>query len=280
MLIICPTPIGNLDDVTVRQRSALSEADVVACEDTRRTGKLLERLGIDRSDGVPRLVAHHEYNEGDASERLGRALRRGRDVVLVSDAGTPLISDPGYELVRLAVRESVEVRSLPGPSAALVALTASGLPAHAFQFRGFPPETAERRREFLLDIDGEELTTVLYESPGRLADLIADVAGALGEEREVCVGRELTKVHEEYLRGPAGEVLEELRSRERIRGECTVVIGPAPEEVSDEWQEADRKIEELLDKELRARTIKEIVSELYDVPRSELYDRIQRLDDE
>lgn len=277
MLTICPTPIGNLDDVTPRQRSALEEAEVVACEDTRRTGKLLERLGIDRSDGSPRLVPYHEHNEEEAAGRLVRALTSETDVVLVCDAGTPLISDPGFQLVRRAADEGIEIRSLPGASAALVALTASALPSHAFQFRGFPPENQEARRNVLRDVDTSEMSTIFYESPHRVRDLIEDVAEVYGEGRHVCVARELTKLHEEYVRGEASDVLGKLDPRDRIQGECTVVVAPSPEGEALDDEAVDRKIRELLERGKSPRTIREVVSELFDVSRSELYDRIEEL---
>lgn len=279
MLTICPTPIGNLGDVTERQLEALADADIIACEDTRRAGKLLERLGIERRDGVPELISHHEHNETEAAERLIRELRAGREVVLVSDAGTPLISDPGFELVRRAIDAELEVRPLPGAAAVLVALIASGLPTHAFQFRGFPPSSEESRRRFLAEIDSTEMTTVMYASPHRIEAVLRDVVEVYGEEREICLAREMTKRHEEFLRGDAGDVLAQSTDREEQRGEFTLVVGPAPEDPDADDARVDDKIRELLDRGLRSRTIKEIVAELYDVPRSELYDRIQALDD-
>lgn len=278
MLTVCPTPIGNLDDVTERQRTALAESDVVACEDTRRTGKLLERLGIERDDGRPRLVAYHEHNESEAAERLASALERGRDVVLVSDAGTPLLSDPGFELVRAALERGIEVEPLPGPFAGVVALVASGLPTHAFQFRGFPPSSSEARRRFLRAVDTDDMTTVLYESVHRIEELLGDIVEVYGPTRSVCVAREMTKMHEDFLRGPVEEVLKDLE--DATRGECTVVVAPAPEQEDAAEGEADEKIRELLERGFRARTIKEIVSELYDIPRSELYDRIEAIEGE
>ena len=277
MLTICPTPIGNLDDATPRQKRALAEADVIACEDTRRTGKLLEHLGIEREGGRPRLVSHHEHNEQEAVERLTPALKAGRSVVLVSDAGTPAISDPGYRLVRRAIEEEVPIESLPGPNAAVVALAASGLPTHAFQFRGFPPTTSEGRQSFLREVAVDGVTTTLYESPNRVLQLVRDVSEVLGEEREVCVARELTKRHEEYIRGRAAEVVEELAGRERVRGECVVVIAAGDGDDGPTDEEIDRKIEELLERGLSARTIKEVISELYEVSRSSLYERIEAL---
>lgn len=279
MLTICPTPIGNLGDVTERQLTALTDADIIACEDTRRAGKLLERLGIERRDGVPELIPHHEHNETEAAERLVGELRSGRDVVLVTDAGTPLVSDPGFELIRRAIDADIEVRPLPGAAAVLVALVASGLPTHAFQFRGFPPSSEEARRRFLGEIDSTDLTTVMYVSPHRIEAVLRDVVEEYGEEREIGLAREMTKRHEEFLRGDAAEVFAEISERDEHRGEFTLVVGPAPEEPDADDARVDDKIRELLNRGLRSRTIKEIVAELYDVPRSELYDRIQALDD-
>ncbi len=279
MLTICPTPIGNLDDATPRQQRALAEADMIACEDTRRTGKLLEHLGIEREGGTPELVRYEEHNEREAADQLVDHLRRGADVTLVSDAGTPGISDPGYWLVRAALGADIEVTSLPGSVAAIVGLVASGLPTTDVQFRGFPPSQSGQRRSFLERIDSPALTTVLYESPHRLEALFDDLSEIYGASRRATVGRELTKAHEEYLRGTVGDILDELRDRERIRGECTVVIEPAPEEETDD-EVVDAKIRELLDDGMRSRGIKEVVDELYDVSRSSLYDRIERIRDE
>ena len=279
MLTVCPTPIGNLEDVTPRQREALSQAEIIACEDSRRTGKLLEHLGISREDGYPRLVPYHEHNEAEAAARLTNELRRGRDVVLVSDAGTPGISDPGFELVRSAAEAGVEITALPGPCASIVALSASGLPTNDFQFRGFPPSSAGKRRSFLEEIASKEMTTLLYEAPHRIEALLEEIAAVYGDEREICVARELTKLHEEYLRGSVREVRRELDTREQLRGEVVVVIEPVPNG-SEKEALVDEKIRELLGRELSSRTIKEVVSELYDVSRSSLYERIERIEAE
>lgn len=280
MLTICPTPIGNLEDITARQRDALAGCDIIACEDSRRTGKLLELLGIERSGGSPRLVPYHEHNEEEVAAGLLDDLLRGADVTLVSDAGTPGISDPGYALVRRAAAEGVEIESLPGPAAAVVALAASGLPTDAWQFHGFLPSSQKARRERLEAVDSPRMTLVVYESPKRLVDLLEDVSRELGAERRVCVGRELTKMHEEYVRGTAAEVADEFAGRDRVRGECVVVVAPGPEPEGDRQAqevEVDALIRALLEQEVSSRTIKEVVSELYDVPRSELYGRIERV---
>jgi 16S rRNA (cytidine1402-2'-O)-methyltransferase len=260
----------------------LADADVIACEDTRRIGKLLEHLDIERRDGHPRLVPYHEHNERDAADRLERALERGRCVVLVSDAGTPGISDPGFDLIHRATKEGMTVTALPGPVAALVALTGSGLPMHDFQFRGFPPPSESARRQFLEGIDRPGVTTLLYESPRRLVPLVDDLVEVYGEDRKICVARELTKMHEEYLRGTTRTVRATLRERDEVRGECVVVIGPGGKEEGEGAtdREIDHKIRELLDREFSPRTIKEIVSEVYDVSRSDLYDRIHDLQED
>ena len=282
MLTICPTPIGNLEDATARQRRALAEADIIACEDTRRTGKLLEHLGIERDEGRPRLVAYHEHNETEAAERLIGELRRGADVTLATDAGTPAISDPGFELVRRAPDEGLSMTVLPGPVAAIVALVGSGLPTHAFQFRGYPPTSQKKRRAFLGEIDRAGLTTLLYESPYRVVEMLEDLVETCGAERRVCVARELTKMHEEYLRGTAEEVAESLRERDELHGEFVVVVASGTEEEETDVDEAavEAKIRDLLDRGFSGKSIKEIVPEIYDVPRSEMYDRIEDAKDD
>ncbi|MFW5966061.1 MAG: 16S rRNA (cytidine(1402)-2'-O)-methyltransferase [Persicimonas sp.] len=277
MLIVCPTPIGNLDDATPRQRDALAGADVIACEDTRRTGKLLELLGISREDGRPRLVSYHEHNERERADELIAELAAGRTVVLASDAGTPTISDPGHLLVRRAAEAGHEVVALPGPVAALVALSASGLPTDRFFFEGFLPSKPKGRQERLEQLAHLATTVALYESPYRVVELLEDVEEVFGPEHRVCVARELTKMHEEYLRGAVQSVRAELAGRE-IHGEFVVLLAPfAGDDEEDLDARIDAKIAELLDEGMRPRGIKEVVSELFDVRRSELYDRIEEV---
>lgn len=278
MLIVCPTPIGNLDDATTRQKEALAGADVIACEDSRRTGKLLELLGLPRVDGKPRLVSYHEHNEEERVARLVRELDAGNQVVLVSDAGTPTISDPGYRLVRAAADAGHRVEALPGPVAGIVALSASGLPTDRFFFEGFLPNKSKARQERLEALMGLEVTVVLYESPYRVVALLEDVEAVFGAEHDVCAARELTKMHEEYLRGGCAQVRAELDSRE-IHGEFVVLLAPyrAEGEGGDIDAQIDAKIAELLDEGMRPRGIKEVVAELFEVRKSELYDRIERV---
>ena len=215
-LIVCPTPIGNLEDLSDRQRRALAEADVVACEDTRRTGLLYERLDLDR----PRLVSNHEGNEADRARQLAQAIERGAKVVLISDAGTPAISDPGYRLIQACIDRALEIEVLPGPSAVTTALVASGLPTDRWRFEGFLP----RRSGELERVLGGGETVVAFESPRRLPDSLAALA-ALAPDRPAAVCRELTKMHEDITRGSLAELARRFRSE--VKGEIVVVIGPA-----------------------------------------------------
>jgi 16S rRNA (cytidine1402-2'-O)-methyltransferase len=278
MLIVCPTPIGNLRDATPRQKEALASADIIACEDTRRTGKLLQLLGITRVEGKPRLSSYHEHNEAQRTTELVQALAEQKTVVLVSDAGTPTISDPGYRLVREAASAGHEVVALPGPVAAIVALSGSGLPTSQFFFEGFLANKSKARQERLEVLKALEVTVVVYESPYRVVELLEDVEAVYGEAHEVCAARELTKMHEEYLRGTARQVRERLAARE-IMGEFVVLLAPfSPDEDAEDIDaQIDAKIAELLDEGMRPRGIKEVVAELFEVRKSELYDRIERV---
>jgi 16S rRNA (cytidine1402-2'-O)-methyltransferase len=215
-LTVCPTPIGNLEDLSPRARQALAEADLVACEDTRRTGLLYDRLGIHR----PRLVSNHEGNEAERAEQLARQVERGARLTLISDAGTPVISDPGFRLIRACIARDLEVEVLPGPSAVTTALVASGLPADRWRFEGFLPRRAGELERVL----GSTETVVAFESPRRLPDSLAALA-ALAPDRPAAVCRELTKLHEEVARGTLAELAR--RFRGDIKGEIVVVIAPA-----------------------------------------------------
>ena len=217
-LVVCPTPIGNLEDITLRVLSALREADVVACEDTRRTRVLLDRYGV-----KAKLVSYHEHNEqARASELVGR-MREGAVVALVSDAGMPLVSDPGYVLVRSCVAAGLPVEVLPGPSAAITALVASGLPADEWHFHGFLPRKKGELARVLTEPGG---TLVAFESPRRLPATLALLA-ELDGEREVAVCRELTKAHEEVVRGSAAELARAVCLGPAVKGEIVLVLGAA-----------------------------------------------------
>ncbi|MDH3255401.1 MAG: 16S rRNA (cytidine(1402)-2'-O)-methyltransferase [Acidobacteriota bacterium] len=226
-LYVVSTPIGNLEDLSPRARRVLDEVAIVACEDTRRTGRLLSRLGIKQ-----RLVSLHEHNEQRRLPGLLESLDRGDDIALVSDAGTPLLSDPGYPLVRAAVQGGFNVVPVPGPSAAISALVASSLPPYPFTFAGFPPPKQSRRRRFFERFADLDHTLVLFEAPHRVLRCLADARAVLGD-RESSVSRELTKIYEETLRGRLSDLEAELSSRPALKGEFCIVIGRAGTAASD-----------------------------------------------
>jgi 16S rRNA (cytidine1402-2'-O)-methyltransferase len=215
-LIVCPTPIGNLQDLSPRARQALGEADLVACEDTRRTGLLFERLDIHRT----RLVSYHEGNESERAGQLAQQVERGAKVTLISEAGTPVISDPGYRLIRACLERDLEVEVLPGPSAVITALVASGLPADRWRFEGFLPRRGGELERVLRSAE----TVVAFESPRRLPQSLSALA-ALAPDRPAAVCRELTKLHEEVARATLGELAR--RFRQDVKGEIVLVIAPA-----------------------------------------------------
>ncbi|HUE24044.1 MAG TPA: 16S rRNA (cytidine(1402)-2'-O)-methyltransferase [Bryobacteraceae bacterium] len=218
-LYLVGTPIGNLEDITFRAVRVLKEVDLIACEDTRHTRKLMDRYGI----GKP-TVSYHEHNELQRSPELIAKLLGGTTVALVSDAGMPLICDPGYRLVRAAIDSGIRVEAVPGPSAVLTALAASGLATDSFHFGGFLPAKSGQRLRELEGLKDYASTLVFYEAPHRIVETLAAVEQALGN-RPVVVARELTKMHEELLRGTAAEVRAALSARESVRGEITLLIG-------------------------------------------------------
>jgi 16S rRNA (cytidine1402-2'-O)-methyltransferase len=222
-LYVVATPLGNLEDVTLRALRILREVPLVACEDTRRTGKLLQANGITTA-----TTSYFEHNEQWKGGRILEVLRQGRSVALVSDAGTPGISDPGYRLVRDARAAGVPVVPVPGASAAVAALSASGLPTDRFLFVGFLPARTAARRRALEEVSAEPATIVLYESPLRVVDALADMGEILGD-REAFLCREATKIHEEYVRGRLSELRARLSSRDAVRGEIVLVVEGAPE---------------------------------------------------
>src|SRR5258705_9279953 len=221
-LYLVATPIGNLEDITLRALRVLKEVDVIACEDTRQTQKLLHHYAI-----TTRTTSYHEHNEMTKSAELVKEMQEGASVALVTDAGMPGISDPGYRLITLAIRHHVPVIPIPGASAFLAALVASGLPTDSFRFSGFLPAKSGQRRKLLETVRESPRTQVFYEAPHRLLETLADVAEILGSERHVVVAGEVTKIHEEFLRGRAVEGMEQLKSRGDVKGEITFLIGKA-----------------------------------------------------
>jgi len=221
-LYLVATPIGNLEDITLRAIRVLKQADVIACEDTRQTLKLLNRYGINTP-----TVSYHEHNEAARAAELVEKLARGSRIAIVTDAGTPGISDPGFRLVSLAIERGLPVVPIPGPAAFVSALVGAGLPVESFSFRGFlPPKTGARRRE-LEKARNSMQTEVFYEAPHRIAATLEDTLAVLGPNRRIVVARELTKIHEEFLRGTTAQVLDVVNSRGEMKGEIVLMIGPA-----------------------------------------------------
>jgi 16S rRNA (cytidine1402-2'-O)-methyltransferase len=224
-LYLVGTPIGNLEDMSFRAVRTLKEVDVIACEDTRQTQKLLNHYGIETH-----TTSYHEHNELTRSAELVMQLEQGKNIAVVSDAGMPGISDPGFRLVTLAVRHRIPVVPIPGPSAFLSALVASGLPTDAFRFLGFLPSKEGQRAKLLESLRNSTRTLVFYEAPHRLIESVEEVVQVLGPDRPIVIARELTKLHEEFLRGSAAEVLSELKHREAVKGEIVLLLGRAPEQ--------------------------------------------------
>jgi 16S rRNA (cytidine1402-2'-O)-methyltransferase len=224
-LYLVGTPIGNLEDITLRAVRVLKEVDVIACEDTRQTQKLLNHYGI-----TTRTISYHEHNEITRSAELVKDMQEGASVALVTDAGMPGISDPGFRLISLAIRHHLPVVPIPGASAFLSALVASGLPTDSFRFSGFLPAKRGERRAALEAIRTSPRTQVFYEAPHRIVETLADVVEVLGKDRHLVIAREVTKLHEEFLRGRAGEILETLQARDGVKGEITLLIGKAEKE--------------------------------------------------
>lgn len=225
IVYVVATPIGNLEDITFRAARILKEVSAIAAEDTRQSSKLLNHLGIST-----RLISCHEHNEQARSAELLDIVRAGGSIAIITDAGTPLISDPGFRIVHQAIEAGLTVVPVPGPSAVIAALSASGLPPGEFLFAGFVlPKSGQRRRAFE-DLRDRKVTTVFYEAPHRILESLADIEAVLGPDRPVVVARELTKLHEEFVRGTVAQVRGKFESRESIKGEITLLIGPAPDQ--------------------------------------------------
>lgn len=272
VLYVVATPIGNLEDISYRAVRILKEADLIACEDTRQTRKLLDHYGIEKP-----MVSYHEHNEIERARDLAAKLEAGARVAQVSDAGMPGISDPGYRLVKLAIERGIAVVPVPGASAMVAALAASGLPTDAFEFRGFLPAKAGQRRTALEQMRPLEHTVVFYEAPHRIAETMEDIVHILGGRRPVVIARELTKLHEEIIRGTAEEVLESVRSRE-LKGEITLLIGKAK---TAEPAASDRDLRSQLEQVMREQKLDEksalkFLAKELGVSKSELYRELQR----
>lgn len=241
ILYVVATPIGNLEDITYRAVRVLGEVNWIACEDTRQTRKLLDHYSIQTPQ-----ISYHEHNEMERAKELCSRLLAGESGALVSDAGVPLISDPGYRLVHSAVGAGITVQPVPGPSAAIAALSASGLPTDAFHFGGFLPAKPGQRLHALEALKNEHATLIFYEAPHRVVDALADIRTVMGD-RDVVVAREITKMYEEFLRGTASEVHDTLAGRDHVKGEMTILVAKATHPEVDE-----RPIEEAVEAQMRS----------------------------
>jgi 16S rRNA (cytidine1402-2'-O)-methyltransferase len=269
-LHLVAVPIGNPDDLSPRARETLQRVAVVAAEDTRHFATLARHHAIHT-----RAVSYHDHNEQSRTPELIERLRGGEDIALVTDAGTPLISDPGYRLVRAAIEASITVTTLPGASAVTTALAASGLPPHPFRFLGFLPRTAAARKAALEAIADDEATIVAFEAPRRLVAALRDALDVLGD-RPACLARNLTKPHERYQRGTLSELIGQLEAEGEVRGECTVVIAGADRRSTHtDAAEADARL--LLSHGTPARAIQELLVARHGLPKREAYALVLRL---
>ena len=269
VLRVVATPIGNLDDVSVRTIAALRGADLVLAEDTRHTGRLLARLGVES----PQL-SYHEHNERERVGEIVRRLRGGETVALVSDAGTPAVSDPGYRLVRACLDAGLRVEPVPGPSAALAALVVAGLPTDRFTFEGFLPRKASTRRERLEELAAEPRTMVLFVSPHRASADLTDLAAVLGQDRPATLARELTKLHEDVVPGTLATLAAHVQGG--VRGELTLVVGGAPEQAAAALDAATlaSRVRELVATGMTKKEATAAVARATGVPKREVYQAV------
>ena len=274
-LYLVGTPIGNLEDISLRALRILKEVDLIACEDTRQTAKLLNHYGVET-----RTISYHQHNELTRSAELIMHLEQGHSIALVTDAGMPGVSDPGFRLVSLAIRHKIPVVPIPGASAFLSALVASGLPTDSFVFHGFLPSKLGQRRKLLEEIQHSARTQIFYEAPHRLLGTLEDVVDVLGPQRRVVVAREVTKIYEEFLRVTAAEAYEDFKKREEVRGEITLLIGRAEEQhglPAVKQKNARTRVRELMkaeeidEKEAMKRVAKEM-----GISKSDVYRELQK----
>ena len=269
-LYIVPTPIGNLEDMTFRAVRVLKEVDLIAAEDTRHSQVLLNHYGI----RTP-VTSYHEHNERSKARELVERLRQGSSVALLSDAGTPMISDPGYRLMVEAIAAGVQVIPLPGPSALTAALTAAGLPTDRFAFEGFLPAKKSERRSTLEVLREDTRTLIFYETPHRLKETLADMADIFGD-RDVAIGREISKVHEEFLRGAMREIIAKLE-QQNVRGEITLIVQGATSGALVQEEQLISEVRQLAEDGMRVKEISELLGARYGISRRDVYRLALRL---
>jgi 16S rRNA (cytidine1402-2'-O)-methyltransferase len=273
VLYVVATPIGNLEDITHRAVRVLGEADLIACEDTRQTRKLLDHYHIAKP-----TVSYHEHNEPSRAEELARKLEEGATIAQVSDAGMPGISDPGYRLIKLAIEKGIPVVPVPGASALITALVGSGLPADAFEFHGFLPAKSGQRRTLLESFRSSRQTIVVFEAPHRIRETLEDMVAVLGPDRPVVMARELTKIHEEFIRGTAKEVLSRLQDRDvEVKGEITLLIGAGESQPATAHKNLAERLREIMQEQKvdEKAALKSLAKER-GLSKSEVYRELQR----
>jgi len=274
-LYLVGTPIGNMEDITLRALRILKEVDLIACEDTRHTVQLLDHYGIEKL-----TVSYHEHNELTRAAELIVHLEQGDNIAMVSDAGMPGVSDPGYRLIALAVRHHIKVVPVPGASAFLSALVASGLPTDSFRFSGFLPPKQGARRTLLEAIRPSPRTQIFYEAPHRIVETLQDVVDLLGPDRHIVVAREVTKLHEEFLRGRAEDLLATLKKRGDVKGEITLLVGKAngTEHAQPNPKKVGARVRELMGAEsLDEKAALKRAAKEFGVSKSEAYRELQRV---
>jgi 16S rRNA (cytidine1402-2'-O)-methyltransferase len=263
-LFIVPTPIGNLEDITLRALRVLKEVDLIAAEDTRHTQHLLNHYGISTT-----LTSYHEHNEREKAQTLVDRIKNGANIALVSDAGTPVIADPGFRLVAAAIAAGVQIVPLPGAAALATVLSASGLPTDRFLFEGFLPAKKAERKAKLQALREQTATLIFYEAPHRLLDTLNDIRQLLGDRRLV-IAREVSKVHEEFLRGAVSGIIDQLADRE-VKGEITLVVHGATGDARVSDEQLSTEIRRLTDEQLGVKEIAELLGERYGLAKREVY---------
>jgi 16S rRNA (cytidine1402-2'-O)-methyltransferase len=266
-LYVVATPIGNRDDITLRALNILRDVDLIAAEDTRKTRRFLELHAIKSS-----LISYHEHNEDERTPKLIAKLKKGISIALVSNAGTPTVSDPGYRLITATLAGNLDVIPIPGVSAATAALSAAGLPTDSFVFLGFPAKKKTKRLQQLNDLASEPRTLIFYESPRRILALLGEIKDAMGD-RYVVLAREMTKLHEEFLRGGLSEIVKQLKRRADIKGECTLLVAGCDDKSSISWDTIRSEIRHALESENKhVSEVAKDISKKYKLPKNKVYE--------
>ncbi|MCD4743093.1 MAG: 16S rRNA (cytidine(1402)-2'-O)-methyltransferase [Desulfobacteraceae bacterium] len=271
-LYVVATPIGNLEDITHRAVRILKQVDLIAAEDTRHTLKLLNHFDIEN-----KYISCNEQNEEKRAEEFITKLNQGLNIALVSDAGTPSVSDPGFKIVRRIIKEHIDVIPIPGCSAAIAGLSVAGLPTDSFLFKGFLPKKKGKRKTIISELASEKPTLIFYESPRRIIVLIEEIFGIMGN-RPAMLAREITKLHEEYIRGDLELILEKLKAKDQVKGECTLYIQGSDTEIKIDDNELDKEIKLALSmthqSELGTSDIAKNIAARFSLPRKKVYDRV------